>query len=235
MESRATEIMLDHVRNRYYGKYRGIVRDNQDSTKRGRVKVVVPSVTGEELEQWAMPCLPYTGKGVGSYFIPEVEAGVWVEFEAGDASFPIWTGGYWTKDELPENEEGSTVQPEEKILRSAKGLLMRLDDNEETISVSDSDGSNILKIISQEGQVKITGKVKVIVEAPQIELVANASHPLVYGDNLLNFLNQMIQIYQTHTHPGELALGVLPVTPAPPMPPMPFATPALLSQKVKTG
>ena len=74
-----------------------------------------------------------------------------------------------------------------------------------------------------------------MIEAPNIELVENATHPLVFGDNLLQYLNQLVQIYQSHVHPGELALGVFPVTPAPPVPPFPPATPSLLSVKVKTG
>jgi hypothetical protein len=45
----------------------------------------------------------------------------------------------------------------------------------------------------------------------------------------------MVQTYQTHMHPGELALGVFPVTPAPPVPPMSPATPDLLSTRVKTN
>ncbi len=73
------------------------------------------------------------------------------------------------------------------------------------------------------------------VHAPQIELVENAVHPLVFGDQLLRYLNQMVIIYQTHMHPGEMALGVFPVTPAPPVPPMPPPTPELLSMKVRTG
>jgi hypothetical protein len=76
---------------------------------------------------------------------------------------------------------------------------------------------------------------KVVVEAPQIELVENSTHPLVFGDNLLQYLNQIVQIYNTHLHPGELALGVFPVTPIIPMAPMPPATPELLSFKVTTG
>ena len=87
----------------------------------------------------------------------------------------------------------------------------------------------------RDGKIKIQATTKVVVEAPQIELVENATHPLVFGDDLLTFLNQMINIYTTHTHPGELALGVFPVTPMTPVPPMPPATPALLSVKVKTG
>jgi hypothetical protein len=57
----------------------------------------------------------------------------------------------------------------------------------------------------------------------------------VFGDNLLQYLNQLVTMFNTHLHPGELAAGVLPVTPAPPVPPFPPATPSLLSMKVKTG
>jgi hypothetical protein len=74
-----------------------------------------------------------------------------------------------------------------------------------------------------------------VVEAPHIELVENATHPIVFGDELMNYLTQIVQIYQTHLHPGELAAGFIPVTPAPPVPPMPPPTPALLSTRVKAG
>ena len=32
---------------------------------------------------------------MGSYFVPQVGAGVWVEFEQGDPDYPIWVGCYW--------------------------------------------------------------------------------------------------------------------------------------------
>jgi uncharacterized protein involved in type VI secretion and phage assembly len=103
------------------------------------------------------------------------------------------------------------------------------------ITLSDQNGSNLVKIQVQQGQVSILGQTKVTVDAPQIELVKGATHPLVYGDQLLQYLNQVAQIYQTHMHPGEMAAGVLPVTPAPPVPPLPPATPDLLSLTVMTG
>ena len=68
-----------------------------------------------------------------------------------------------------------------------------------------------------------------------VELVENASHPVVFGDELMNYLNQVVQTYQSHVHPGEVALGVFPVAPAPPQPPLPPPTPALNSTKVKAG
>ncbi len=95
-----TAQVLDWMRSRFFGKYRGTVTDNADPTKRGRVKVTVPAVLETE-SSWAMPCVPYAGKDVGWFAMPPVGAGVWVEFEAGDPSFPIWVGCFWADDEAP--------------------------------------------------------------------------------------------------------------------------------------
>jgi hypothetical protein len=92
--------LLDWVRHRHFGKYRGTVADNDDETNRGRLKVKVPAVLGE-LAVWAMPCVPYAGNQVGLFCLPEPGTGVWVEFEAGDLSFPIWNGFFWADSEVP--------------------------------------------------------------------------------------------------------------------------------------
>lgn len=234
MDNRTTEQVLNLVRNRYFGKYRGIVTDNADETHRGRVKVKVPAVL-HDLQVWAMPCLPYTGKNVGTYWIPEKDAGVWVEFEGGDPSFPIWVGGYWTNNELPKNQKNQATEPSLRIMRSESGLMVSMDDKGKVITLSDSDGSNFMTIEVNAGKIKLKGNTKVVVEAPMIELVENAAHPLVFGDNLLTYLNQLVTLFNTHMHPGELALGVLPVTPMLPVPQFTPPTPSLLSVKVKTG
>ncbi len=66
-----------------------------------RIKAKVPSVLGETDTGWCMPCVPYAGPGVGFAFLPETGSGVWIEFEGGDVSFPIWVGGYWRQGEFP--------------------------------------------------------------------------------------------------------------------------------------
>lgn len=101
------------------------------------------------------------------------------------------------------------------------------------ITIKDSK-NNEIHIDVNGGIIKVTGNTKVIVDAPQIELVDGASHPLVFGDELLSYLNNIVNVFATHMHPGETALGI-PVSPAPPAAPMPPATPSLLSVKVKTG
>jgi uncharacterized protein involved in type VI secretion and phage assembly len=221
--------------HRLFGKYRGIVVDVEDPKDRGRIRARVPEVLGHVESGWANPAAPYAGPGVGVWTIPPVGAGVWIEFEAGDVSRPIWTGCWWAEDDRPSNHERTKAVPPLKIIRSEQGLMVSMDDRGEVISLSDEQGSNIVTIEVRRGQVTVKGAAKVVVEAPQIELVENAAHPVVFGDELLQYLNQIVQLYQTHVHPGELALGVLPVTPAPPAPPFPPPMPTMLSNRVKAG
>jgi uncharacterized protein involved in type VI secretion and phage assembly len=80
---------------RFYGKYRGTVVLNVDPEQRGRITAMVPDVLGLVPSSWALPCFPIAGKQQGTYFVPQIGAGVWIEFEQGDPSHPIWTGGFW--------------------------------------------------------------------------------------------------------------------------------------------
>ena len=220
---------------RHYGKYRGIVTDNQDPSNLGRLKARVPEVLLDVETGWALPALPYSGDGSGSYAVPEPEAGVWIEFEAGDVSRPIWTGCWWGEGQLPRDNAGAAATPPMKIIRSEQGLMVTMDDGGQTIHVSDENAQNMLEIQVLPGKITIKGAIKAVVEAPQIELVENSLHPVVFGDQLLRYLNQIVALYQTHLHPGELTLGIFPVVPTPPVPPLPPATPELLSQRVRTG
>lgn len=85
---------------RLYGKYRANVLDNVDPQFLGRILAEVPSLPGSSLN-WAMPCVPYAGPGVGFYAIPPIAANVWIEFEEGDPNKPIWAGCFWAPLEVP--------------------------------------------------------------------------------------------------------------------------------------
>lgn len=219
---------------RHYGKHRGLVTDNNDPKSLGRLKARVPEVLGDVDTGWALPAAPYAGDRQGFYAVPPVGAGVWIEFESGEVSRPIWSGCWWGDDQLPRDETGTDARPALKILGSGKGMLVALDDDAETVTLSDSGGANLVTIKVQEGLVKVLAATKVVVEAPQIELVENATHPLVFGDDLLSYLNQLVTIFNAHMHPGQTA-GPFPVTPTPPTAPFSPAQPSLLSLKVKTG
>ncbi len=92
------------LEGRLFGKYRARVTDNIDPLNIARLKLNVPAVPDAD-ELWALPCVPYAGNKdspVGMHIIPPIGAHVWVEFEGGDPSHPIWVGCYWDeKDEFP--------------------------------------------------------------------------------------------------------------------------------------
>jgi phage baseplate assembly protein gpV len=110
-----------------------------------------------------------------------------------------------------------------------------VDSGSQNITLTDQGGGNAVTIDVQQNQATVKAGAKVVVDAPQIELTSGAAHPLVFGDQLLTYLNQLVSLYQSHVHPGEMALGVFPVSPAPPVPPVPPPTPALNSTRVQTG
>jgi uncharacterized protein involved in type VI secretion and phage assembly len=137
MERDVIRLMLEYVRSRRFGKYRGTVTDNHDPLNKGRVKVSVPSIMPPSLAMWAMPCVPYAGKKVGLSAIPAVGAGVWVEFEEGDISFPIWVGCFWGDGEAPEG-----ANPDVKLFKTEK-LGLRLDDAAQQASLSPDSGASV--------------------------------------------------------------------------------------------
>lgn len=81
--------------HKLYGKYRGAVLNNIDPLGRGRIIAEVPDALGLSPSAWAEACAPLAGVQSGVYLVPQIGAGVWIEFERGDPDFPIWTGCRW--------------------------------------------------------------------------------------------------------------------------------------------
>lgn len=80
---------------KFYGKYRGLVVSNVDPMQQGRLLVQVPDVGGLVPASWAVPCLPFSGKQMGFWSLPQIGAGVWVEFEQGQPDHPVWSGCWY--------------------------------------------------------------------------------------------------------------------------------------------
>src|SRR5215510_15400798 len=141
---------MERVERRFYGKYRGFVVNNMDPKRLGRLTLRIPSVLGSEVTSgWAMPCVPFGGqKNQGFLCLPDVGAGVWVEFEEGDLEFPIWVGTFWSEpggvSEIPTLNEADGKErkheaddkerknepkpPTRKILKTGKGHTIQFED-----------------------------------------------------------------------------------------------------------
>lgn len=130
--------MAETMRSRYYGKYRGMVVDVDDPEKLGRITAKVPEILQDQVSPWALPAAPFAGPSHGLVLIPEVGDGVWIEFEAGDPSRPIWTGGWWASGELP--DPGDT---EVRVLATSTGQKLVLDDKNKEIHLIHSGGAEI--------------------------------------------------------------------------------------------
>lgn len=146
---------------KYFGKYRGVVTNNNDSKAVGRLEVQVPQVLGDK-KTWAVPCVPFAGKGVGFFMMPEKGTMVWVEFEAGDPSYPIWTGFAWAEGDLPRSDAQSHLkfiktkkfsmtideQAGEVVIKYASGTTLTMNSLEvkikaQTITVEGANGRKI--------------------------------------------------------------------------------------------
>jgi hypothetical protein len=140
MDRDMIEELAAFLRNRFFGKYRGTVEGNFDLTGRGRLDVKVPAVLGEEVVT-AMPCVPYAGDGVGLHLLPEAGTGVWVEFEAGDPSRPIWAGFFWADGEVPESAQATL-----KILKTERNTLSFDDMSGEILLENDQGASTTMAV-----------------------------------------------------------------------------------------
>jgi uncharacterized protein involved in type VI secretion and phage assembly len=158
--------MVNDTDTRYYGKYRGSVIDNVDPEQRGRVRVEVPDLQGTQPLTWAEACLPLAGPAgaqMGVYVVPPVGTAVWVEFEAGDPDFPIWTGCLFDASAdvpgpalvpggLPHSRVVVQTQGQNSLLVSdvpGEGLTLRAASgasivvNEEGITISSGKGATV--------------------------------------------------------------------------------------------
>lgn len=145
----------------FFGKYRGVVTDNQDPSMLGRIRAKVQDILGDNDSGWALPCVPYAGSSVGLFLIPPVKASVWIEFEHGNPDYPIWSGCFWAQGEVPV----SPAVPEKKMLKTDIGTIT-LDDTPGAggITIETSAGMKIVITTSgieidngQGGTVKLSG------------------------------------------------------------------------------
>jgi uncharacterized protein involved in type VI secretion and phage assembly len=157
----AVQQLLEHLRGRFYGKYRGVVTDVEASTC--RVKALVPAVLGAAKSGWCMPCVPYAGPKVGIAFLPEAGSGVWIEFEGGDISYPIWSGCYWRKDEVP-----ADVDAQVKVIVTKAQLELKLDDKGKSITVTDPNGNKLT--IDKSGITVANGGQQVVVSSSKVSV-----------------------------------------------------------------
>ena len=188
----------------FFGKYRGRVIDNLDPLLLGRVLVDVPQIPGALLN-WALPCVPYAGPNVGFYAIPPIGANVWVKFEAGDPTFPIWSGCFWSAaDALPADVSGG---PNAKLFQSDYARLT-LDDTPElggiTLRVDTPAVEQPLSITLDSGGISLTcGDSSITLDGMGVRLSVTKTVLAVSGQGVsVTVDDSVVTIPAPHTDPA---------------------------------
>jgi len=155
---------------RFFGRYRGRVVDVDDPKSIGRIRVAVPEVLRDVESGWALPAFAASGDAAGIFAVPPVDANVWVEFESGDPTRPVWVGGWFAEGSVP-----GDATPKKLVVRTVAGHTVTLDDDEETVEITDSGGARILLSsdgieLSKGGQKIVVGSSSVVINDGALEV-----------------------------------------------------------------
>ncbi len=152
--------------DRFLGKFRGIVVDNEDPEGRARLRVQVPAVLGREAGAWMLPCSPYAGPGCGLVAIPPIGSLVHVEWPAGDPTAEgIWSGGMWTQGDAIAGTGPDVVA---LVTPGGHRIEIRDTDGSEAIELSATSGATIT--MGQSGIVLSMGGQKIAMTATSVSI-----------------------------------------------------------------
>src|SRR5262245_20921050 len=113
---------------RVYEAMVGIVTDNKDPQKLGRVKIKLAVLSEQDTSYWAPIVMLGAGKNRGWFFIPEVDDEVLVMFEHGDINRPLVVGSLWNgKDKPADKNPGGNPR---RMIKSRQGSKIIFDDDQ---------------------------------------------------------------------------------------------------------
>jgi uncharacterized protein involved in type VI secretion and phage assembly len=177
-----------------------VVRENQDDSGMGRVKVSYPWHSQPQESYWARVAVPMAGKKRGTYFIPEVGDEVLVAFERGDMRFPYVVGSLWNgQEQSPENNGDG--KNDIRCIHSRKGHKLTFNDgskglvqlelndgkkisiDDNGITIDDGQG-NTFAIDSKGGSISIQAATSVSIKAPQVSIEASGTMSLKAGPSM---------------------------------------------------
>jgi uncharacterized protein involved in type VI secretion and phage assembly len=189
----------DKVVGRTYGVAAGIVTNNKDPGKLGRLKVKFPWLSDNNETDWIRMTTFMAGGGRGSFFLPEVGDEVLVAFEHGNINRPYIVGALWNGvDQSPENNsdgqnnirkiksrsgheiifnDNNTAKQEKIEIHTNAGHKVVLNDSagQEKIEIIDKSGNNKITIDSVQNSINIESAMQLKIKSNIVEIEGTAS------------------------------------------------------------
>ncbi|MBF9031838.1 phage tail protein [Rhodobacterales bacterium HKCCE3408] len=175
----------------------GIVTDNEDPERLGRVRVKLELHGDGQSSFWARVATPMAGPEMGLYALPEIDDEVLVGFIAEDASHPVVLGGVWNGQRVPpETNDGNN---DRRLWRSRSGHELRFDDGQnpeielllkdgprvyltpDTALMEDANGNKVE--IAASGTITIEASAEIKLSAPQVKIDASGSAEMKASGN----------------------------------------------------
>ena len=170
------------------GVVTGIVTQNEDPDKLGRVKVKFPWIDDKLEGTWARVMMVGAGPERGIQFIPEINDEVVVAFGHGDFNVPYILGGLHNgKDKVPDTQAVKSGKVEKRVIKTRNGALMSFDDTkgkekievwsfDEKLKIIMDSKAKSITVDNAAGDVIINSKGKTTVTADKdIELTTKAN------------------------------------------------------------
>lgn len=199
--------------HRYYSIYPGQVVQNVDPKELNRLKVFVPGVQGG-ICLWALPRHQHGSQNTGfKYLAPKIGDWVWVSFEQGAATHPLWEYHSWAKQETPV----ALRNPNTAGIVLPCGLQMIVNDSNGFVDfyitgewntfaakpiriVSDLD----VQVTSRKGNITLNATAeegKVIINEGSNEGSVKIKELTSKLNNLIQELENLRNMFNTHIHP----------------------------------
>ncbi len=140
----------------YYGVYRATVSSIEEGDQ-GRIAVIVPATgsTTIPLANLAYPKFAFAGAGYGVVMLPQEGDTVWVEFEGGRIDRPLWTGGWFGTDEMPEAFKGKYGKAWGWTTPTGHSIVFDEDTQRVMISHKNADDGESFMALTDDGEVII--------------------------------------------------------------------------------
>lgn len=173
---------------RYYSFYQGLVIDNIDNEHMNRLRVAVPSVQGG-ISIWALPFAQHGGLKTGfKYLAPEIGDTVWVMFEFGNPSKPLWTYCGWGDGQTPEELDS----PKRLGFVTPNGNMV----------VMDEDSGELLIKTNGPIQIKAGDNQAIYLNNGENDGLININQLTQKINNLVSELEKLRAQFNLHTHSG---------------------------------
>jgi len=188
-------------------KHWGVVTDNDDPEKRGRLVVQCDTIAEGDVLEWIQPSFHFVDSNDseqgGCFWVPNEGTIVEVNIEAEDDSEandldPQWKCAVYPQGSVPEVFQDN--YPNRRGWVTRKGHIFYFDDTEDSLTFHYEHPSGAKITVDNDGNIRLHTDASVYIGDDA------ASHPITRGDVLNTFLDSLKTWLDGHLHnPGTLA------------------------------